>query len=333
MSRSGLDDLDLQIIHGLQVEPRVTWNVLAGILDSDAVTLARRWGRIESEGLAWISAIGRGPGNGSAALVEFSCHPGDILGVAELAAAEPSIYSIDLTAGRMDLLATLIVEDDAALAEFALERLGAIPGVRSVRTHVLSGEVSYGSSWTVQALRREQVAAIPGPRAPRPGSAKVIAPALATRLRGLLEHNARASYSELADVLGISSQRVGDAMARLRRSGDLQLRTDVSGPASNWPVVAWFFIQASAATAGKAEQMLADLPAVQFAAIATGPFNLIVAAAARSKPQLLQIEAALERRLPQSRIVDRAMVLRVHKHLGRSISVAGRANGPAVLPR
>lgn len=332
MQHSSLDSHDLQLIHALQIDPRISWNILASILPSDPATLARRWARIEREGIAWISAVSGEATNGTGglALVEFVCEPGAVLTTAAAAATDPAIFSIDLTAGRRDLIATLAAPDDAALAEYALERLGAIPGIRDVRTHVVTEVLRLGSDWTVQALTPAEQARVPAPRPPRAGSAKRLDPSFATRLRRLLATDGRASYVELGERLGVSAQRASDAIALLRRSGSLVLRTDVAAPYTNWPLAAWFFLEAPAATAARAAEAVAGMPEVQYASLATGPYNLIVATGARAKSELLRIESELERRLPGARIADRSVVLRVHKHLGRILDRSGRSTGVIV---
>ncbi|MFF2495665.1 Lrp/AsnC family transcriptional regulator [Agromyces sp. NPDC058064] len=333
MQDISLDDLDLQLIHALQLEPRVAWTSLASVLGSDPVTLSRRWERISTAGLAWTSTIPGAVGRSAetaGALVEFVCEPGRVLATADVAAADPAIYSIDLTAGQRDVLATLVTADDRELAEYALDRLGAIPGVRSIRTHVVHEVLRLGSDWSVQSLTPAQQARIPLPRPPRTGSAKRVDPELARALRQRLGFDARASYTDLGRDLGYSAQRVADAVARLRAEGDLVFRTDVAAPYSNWPLAAWFFIQAPASTLDAARESLSTMASLQYAAITSGPANLIVAAGARAKPEVLQIEAELEQRLPRSRIADRSMVLRVHKHLGRLLDPRGLAGDRAV---
>ncbi|WP_105968142.1 Lrp/AsnC ligand binding domain-containing protein [Streptomyces geranii] len=309
----------------------MAWNVLSGVLGSDAVTLSRRWARIERAGLAWITAAPGGPDpGGTLALVEFVCEPDAVLTAADAAAADAAICSIDLTAGRREFIATLVVRDDAELAEYALNRMGAIPGVRSVRTHVVNEMLRQGADWTVDTLGPTQRRHIPTPRPPRAGSAKRIGTALTADLCRLLSRNGRATCAALATELGISAQQVSDAIARLRHDGSLVLRTDVAACHSNWPIATWYFIQAPAATVIGARGVLDGMPTVQFAGSATGPFNLIVAAGARAKQEVLHLEAELELRLPHARIMDRSVVLRRHKHLGRLLDASGRANGQFV---
>mgnify|MGYP003582994214 FL=1 len=331
MQEIPLDDLDLQIIHALQLEPRVAWTALAPILGTDAVTLSRRWERISGAGTAWLSAV-RGSGEmAAAALVEFSCEPGRVLDVAHEAAQLPEIYSIDVTAGGRDLIATVVSRTDGALADLLLGRLGRVPGVRSVRTDIVTDVVRLGSDWTVQALTPAQQDRIPAPRPPRAGAAKSVAPRLPGALPRALEPNARLPFRELGEQVGVSAQRASDAVALLRRSGRLVLRTDVAAPFSSWPIAAWYFLQVPSAELGAARRELATMPAVQYAAIATGASNMIVAAGARRKDEVVRTEMEFARRIPGVRVQDRSMVLRVHKHLGRLLEPSGRASG-AVVP-
>ncbi|WP_157416576.1 Lrp/AsnC family transcriptional regulator [Agromyces allii] len=330
MRASGLDDLDLQILHALQVEPRVPWTALAPILGSDPATLARRWARIERAGFAWLTTLPGSADESAAAIIEFSCAPGQATRTAEELSLDPSVYSIDLTSGRRDLVATLVAPNDAELAEAVIERFGRLTGVRSVQSHIVNLTLRLGSNWTVRALSDAQVDRIPAPRPPRAGSARHVDPTVVEGMRRVLERDGRASYGTIAERLGISPQRAGDYLARLRQTDRLLIRADVSGPYSTWPIVSWFFIQAPTATIESSAAKLAEMPEVQFATVVTGPYNVIVAVSSKSRAEVVRREADLERSLPGARIVDRSMVLRVHKHLGRLISPEGFATGESI---
>lgn len=323
MKTSALDSHDLQLIHALQIEPRVAWSALQPALEMSSVTLARRWQRITSKGIAWQSALISSLEQG--AIVELSCIPGATMKTAEEAAEDPRVQSIDITTGGRDLVLTFAAADAEELADYAIERFGRYDGVRAVHTHVLADVFRLGSQWTVRALAAEQISAIPTQRPPRAGSAKAVPPEIAHGLRDALEQDVRMGFVELGARTGISAQRAADYVARLRGNGSLVLRTDVAGPFSTWPVVSWYFIQAPPQTLLGAEASLAQLPEVQFAASATGQHNLIVALSARSLSELAHRETALECAFPGARIADRSLVLRMHKHLGHRIGADGRA--------
>ncbi|WP_427017244.1 Lrp/AsnC family transcriptional regulator [Pseudarthrobacter sp. P1] len=327
MNKDQLDELDLQIINALQIEPRVPWTSLARIIGTDAVTLARRWERISTKGLAWISAVHEADAPHSVAIVEIQCESGQALTTAAQASRDPAIYSIDLTSGFRDIVMTLFARNDDELAEYILVKLGQLPAVRLVRTNIVNVRVKTGAQWTLRALTDGQAERIPRFRPPRPGAAKVVPQQTMSGVARALEGNARATNVELAETLGMSPQRVGDAIATMRHQGYLDLRVDIAQPYSTWPTVLWYFIRAPSSSISAAQESLAGMPEVQFACVSTGQWNLIVALSARNVADAPRLEAKLEERLPNATIMDRSMVIRVFKHLGHLMDRSGRATG------
>ncbi|MGL3805293.1 Lrp/AsnC family transcriptional regulator [Paeniglutamicibacter sp. R2-26] len=330
MNKDQLDELDLQIINALQVEPRAPWTALAKVIGTDAVTLARRWERIAGRGLAWVSAVHEGHVPYRIAIVEIQCESGHALRTAAEASLDPAIYSIDLTSGFRDIVLTLFARNEEELAEYILVKLGKLPAVRLIRTHIVNVRVKTGEQWTLRALSARQVEQIPRYRPPRVGAARVVPQQTMSKIVVALERNPRASNVELSQALGMSPQRVGDAIATMRQQGSLDLRVDIAQPYSNWPTVLWYFIQAPSSSIGAAQQTLSGMPEVQFACVSTGQWNLIVAMSARSVADAPRLEAELEKRLPNATIMDRSMVIRVFKHLGRLLDGTGRATGEFV---
>jgi hypothetical protein len=51
-----VSETDLQLLHALQISPRVPWNVLGDVLGISSTTAARHWARLSGEGLAWVTA-------------------------------------------------------------------------------------------------------------------------------------------------------------------------------------------------------------------------------------------------------------------------------------
>ncbi|RKW70776.1 Lrp/AsnC family transcriptional regulator [Galactobacter caseinivorans] len=322
---SPLDALDFKIIHVLQSDPRISWRAAADALGTDAATVSRRWRRIKQGGHAWISVVEGVSRKSAVALVEISCRPGHVLAVAELLAQDPAVASVDVTSGRRDLLVTILGQDDDDLVGPVLSLVGPQWGVRKAQSNVVNHHFKLGSDWRLQALSQEELRRLPPPRPARAASMKRVEPWLATAVIELLSADGRATHAELGATVGVSPQRAADAVSRLRASGDLILRVDVALRDSDWPVVAWYFIQAPAQTVMGAQEALADFAELQFAATMTGPHSLIVAAACATRNDVVRVEAEIERRLPRAHIVDRSMVLRVYKHLGRVLDAHGRA--------
>ncbi|QTG81686.1 Lrp/AsnC family transcriptional regulator [Arthrobacter crystallopoietes] len=329
MKNSHPDETDLKIINALQIEPRLPWTSLAKVIGVDSVTLSRRWDRISADGAAWITAMATGHYR-SIALVEVQCHPGQVLTTAKQASLDPAIHSIDLTSGLRDMVITLSTRDDEELADYILVRLGKLPGVRAIRTYIVNSPFKLGHQWTLRALTHEEAERIPRYRPPRTAAAKIVPPQLVAPIVSALEKNARATNAELSGILGISPQRVSDSIATMRMQGVLELRVDIAQTHSNWPVVTWYFLQVPSSTLTTANKALLSMNEVQFAGVATGQYNLIVALSSRSRSDTLGQETELERRLPGARIVDRSMVIRVYKHLGHLLNSSGRATGEII---
>lgn len=327
MSEIQLDDLDFQIIHALQIDPRVRWTALSGVLGVDPHTLARRWQRIEDGGAAWLTALHGVKQLDAMALIEVDSFPGQVLAAASAISALPGVASIELATGACDLFVTLFAQSEDALAEFLLEQIGEISEIRAVRAHLVSQVMREGSEWTIQALTDAQVMQIPTPRPPREGSAKRIDATTQNRICEALQTDVRMSVGELGERVGISAQRASDALARLRQTGRLQLRADMSERFTPYPAVNWLFLQLPAPRVANALDKIISVKAVQFAAVSTGPANVILAMGARDRAGLLTAEIALAQLVPEFEVKNRMTMLRLYRHLGREVNGFGSVRG------
>lgn len=327
-----LDSLDFQIINALQIEPRVRWSALASVLKVDAHTLSRRWHHIESSGAAWLSALTGVAQMRAIALLEVDSKPGQALKSAHAIAGLPAVASIELATGACDLFITLLARDEDELAQHLLEKIGAIPEVIGMRSHLLSKIERVGSDWHLQVLSATQIQRIPEVRRPRPGAAKRIDPELAESIRVALHENVRMPYGELGDRVGISAQRAADTIARLRHEGLLQLRADMSERFTLYPAVNWLFLQLPAARVQHAMERVRSMQQVQFAAVSTGPANVILAITAKDRAGLLAAEISVTEVMPEAEVKDRMTMLRLYKHLGRGVNGFEGGAGTSRIP-
>lgn len=86
------DEVDLKIVNCLQLHPRASWTLVGEALDIDPVTVARRWQRLSSTGIAWVTgrATGQGTPESCLAVVELSCSATETLAIAERVTASPT---------------------------------------------------------------------------------------------------------------------------------------------------------------------------------------------------------------------------------------------------
>lgn len=317
-----LDGIDSRLLHALQIEPRASWHALAPIVGVDAATLARRWERLRSDGVVW--AMGYAP-PGQMALLELECEHGQLHAVSSALEADREAVVVDFTSGGRDILALVATADLASMSAYTVGRLGQVEGIRAVRTHLLNEILIEAASWRLRALTPAEVRLIPSPRPPRQRSAKRIPAELSAGILDELWRDARAPVATIAAHTGHSPQRVSDAIATLRARGELVLRTDIARTYSEWPVYAWYFIEAPARTIEVARKTITTIPEVRLAATAASRYNLILAVWLRRLTDINRLEIALTAAFEGARIADRSVVLQICKHMGRVIGLDGCA--------
>lgn len=324
-----LDELDRRLLHAVQIEPRATWTALAPLLEVDPGTLSRRWRRLTEDGIAWSTGLTRRLGQ--PALVEIVCEPTKAEAVMAELVADPRVLTLDYTAGSRDLLALISTDDLPGLADYGLQTLGRLAGVRSTRTHLINDIFIDGSNWRFRALSPAEAARVPPPTAPRSRAPRRVAPELRSAIEQEVWKDGRVAVNAIAEKHGFSPQRVADAIAVLRADGELGFRTDVARALSGWPVSTWYFVEAPARTLELARAALAGVPEIRLAFTSASGFNLILFVWLRNVADVNRFEIALEQALVGARIADRSVVLRLAKHLGRAVGRDTRVIG-AVHP-
>lgn len=324
-----LSHLDLRLIHAVQVSPRASWTALATILGADPVTLSRRWARLEREGIVYLTAYGVGSTR-LLVLVEVECNPSETLSVADALAYDAEVVTIDLTAGGRDMLLTLGIEDLAALAEWTLERIRGVPGIRAMRTHLASEIVRDARGWRLRELSPDEVARVEAAERPAPSAPVRLNAEQRRRLAEELAYDGRARTSDLARRVGTSPGRVRDAIAQWRATGRLAIRVDIARRYTPWPIYAWYFLRVPASMTERVGVQLGRIKAVRLVVNTVGEYDVIMAVWVRTLQEVAGLEAVIEERLPGVSIADRSVVLRTTKHLGHLLDREGRATGEKV---
>ncbi|MDQ4213333.1 Lrp/AsnC family transcriptional regulator [Microbacterium capsulatum] len=325
-----LDPLDRRLLNALQVEPRATWTALAPVVGADPATLSRRWQRLHEDGIAWITGRFGGATLPGAAMIEVECAPRRVEETAAALAEDAEVLVLDQTAGSRDLLVTASCGSIDALGEYVTGRIAALPGVRSLRTHPWIDLLLEGGDWRLRALSDQERLALPAVPPPRPRAAATVSAPLREILRYELAVDGRATAAAIGERWSVSPQRVVDAIATLRRSGELRLRTDIARRWSDWPVYAWYFIEAPASIVEQLRTELGRVPQIRLAALTASRYNLMLAVWVRDLAAIHTFEVAFERAAPGARIQDRSLVMRIVKHMGRILDENGQATGRIV---
>lgn len=322
-------DIDFALIEALQVAPRAPWGALSAAVGITPATAVRRWQRLVDAGAAWVTGT-PGPSIWAAsclAYIDIACEPAAKVSVAEQLVAHPHALSVDLTAGGSDLFVTVATPDLHTLARYLLERLDQMPGVASSRTRIATRVYTEGSSWRLGVLSPDRLAAL---QRERTGGHGETGSPLSPEDRCLLVSlglDGRASYAALAEGAGVSAATARRRTARLLASGAVLLRTELATPLAGWPVSVILSGSAPAARLDEVARTLGRLRPVRLCATLAGTPSLIVVAWLPTVHEVHRFEMSLARGVADLEIIDRRVVLRSVKRMGRLLDEHGRAIG------
>ncbi|MFJ4171703.1 Lrp/AsnC family transcriptional regulator [Paenarthrobacter sp. NPDC089714] len=319
-----LDERDLRLLHALQVRPRASWTSLAPIVGADAVTLARRWTALQQDGLAWMTSyIGAGT-RFVGAIVEVDCKPAALPAIVEDLARIHEVISIDQTAGGRDLVITVLCRSDPELSAFLVDRIPGVPGIRGTRTHRVITLVADAQRWRLRALGEEEVKTLER-AAPLLSPAPSALPTdVEEKLIRMLLVDGRASVADIAQWLNISPARAKNALSNVLGNQRVVVRLEVARTFTPWPISVWYFMRVPTTKVESVAVSLAGLDEVRLVVTTGGLYSLVMSVWLRKVEDMTRLEKQLGQRFPDVEIVDRSIVLRTPKHVGKRLAPDGR---------
>ncbi len=324
---------DAQLIDALQIAPRAPWATVGEHLGISPVTAAKRWQRLTEEGLAWVTVA---PGMADHrpqcfAYVEITCHPRMLLAVAETIARHTLAVTVEVVTGSA-VLVTVCAADLPTLSSYVLDYLSKVDGVISTKLRIATRLYSEGSAWRLRVIDEKTAAALERLRSEAPSEGERPAlmgsmPDVAKAIISQLATDGRTSYAELAERADTSATTARRWVSDLLGSGILILRTDVSAQDAGWPVEAYVLANAPINTLRDTARQLSQMRQARLTAtVAAGPV-IALSTWLRTVEELHRLELTIAEQLPQLQVVDRLIVLRVVKRMGRLINVGGRSTG------
>jgi len=132
-----LDDIDRRIIGQLQVDGRKPYTQMAPAVGLSEAAVRQRVQRLIDSGVMQIVAVTdpKVLGFSRQAMIGLQVE-GDALAVADRVAALSEVEYVVLTAGALDLLVEVVVEDDESLLRLLNDEIRKIPGVRATETYM-----------------------------------------------------------------------------------------------------------------------------------------------------------------------------------------------------
>lgn len=322
---SDIAELDLALINALQIHSRASWALIGQVLDVSAVTAARRWDRLVSEGIAWITAYGA-PAmweHNCLAFVEVDCVAASTGGVAAAIAADPYAASVEYTVGGANLFVTTAISDLRALSVYVRDRVSMLDGVIATRVHVATRIYTEASRWHLRSLTEKQRARLAQDVA-KPSSEGILREEDQPLLVAL-GVDGRKSNAQLAADLGVSASTIRRRLQRMISADVVRFRCDVANLYTEWPVLVSYQAVCSPSQIDVVGHALALVPEVRVCVAALGASNILFTVWLRSASSSLALELELSKHLPQMTITHRAVTLHSVKRFGRLLDEQGRS--------
>lgn len=325
---------ELALIDALQIAPRAPWATVGSLLGISPVTAAKRWTALADSGAAWVTAApGMAHHNAQClAYVEITCRPEHRLSVANAIAEHSNALTVELTMGSADILVTVAAADLSTLSHYLLFHLDRVEHVLSTRTRLATRLYGEGSMWRVRVLepdvakRLEQVRRTQATTEPD----EMVRPELTEVAKAImlcLATDGRMSLVELAERADVSVSTVRRQLGRLVRSGVAILRTDVNAMAVGWPVQIYLWAEVPTDRLSESAHVLSGFRSARLTATVAAGANLALCSWLRTVEDVHHLELTIAQRLPHVRVLDRLVVLRQVKRMGRLLDGAGNAVG------
>jgi len=133
--KAALDEVDKRIIEQLQQDGRRPYTQIAPAVGLSEAAVRQRVQRLIDSGVMQIVGVTdpKMVGYGRQAMIGLSVD-GDTRKIADAVAALDEVVYVVLTAGSLDLLVEVVVEDDERLLDLLNKKIRTIEGVRDTET-------------------------------------------------------------------------------------------------------------------------------------------------------------------------------------------------------
>ncbi len=146
-----LDETEKKIMHLLQKDGRQSFVDMADEVGVTEGTVRRKFYRLVREGIIEIAGVSN-PfkiGFASPAFIALNVEPGSIKDVAERIAELDQLHYVGLTTGNFDIIVQGLFSSNEELAQFVLESLSTIEGIKEINTSLLLRIYKQSFEWGV----------------------------------------------------------------------------------------------------------------------------------------------------------------------------------------
>ncbi|HST82134.1 MAG TPA: Lrp/AsnC family transcriptional regulator [Kineosporiaceae bacterium] len=297
-----LDEVDHQLLHALQLDPRVPFVRFARLVDVSEQTVARRFRRLRSAGVVRVVGLIDPMSLGQSSwLIRIQSRPDAAAVLADALARRPDIGWVTLGSGGSEIFCVIWSRTSRERDELLLQRLPKTAQVIAFSAHSVLHVFDAPDGWTTGGRRLpEEAAASLRSQAlgggAQPWSTRAVDPTAKSlelsagdeALFKELEVDGRAPVSKLAELTGWTAGRVNRRLEELVRAGLLYFDTEVALETIGLQSSALLWLTVSPGRLQATGEALAGHDEVVFVAATTGTTNLVASVACRDTTHLYQ---------------------------------------------
>ncbi|MGW4847811.1 Lrp/AsnC family transcriptional regulator [Nocardia brasiliensis] len=323
-----MDEMDTQIVHALQFDPRVPFNRLAAELGVAEQTVARRYRRLRRDGVVRvIGAVDPRALGENDWIIRVRCRPDGARQVAEALARRDDAAWVSIAAAGAEVSFSLHPRSAQERDELLVQRLQ-----RSAPVHDITAAMvlhRFVGPDVIDWRGRQFARSAAGGAETEDVELRLRAEDLA--LVELLSRDGRTGYSALARATGLTTGRVIRRIAALQAANILYFDLDIAPAALGPSLSAFLWLRVAPARLDAVGRALVEHPETDYAAAVTGPFNLYAVLTAATADDLYRYVTTKMAALDGVHSFELTPVLERCKQAGARIA-AGLLTPPAPVP-
>ncbi|MEU7747925.1 Lrp/AsnC family transcriptional regulator [Nonomuraea sp. NPDC049158] len=313
-----MDTVDRGLVHALQIDGRAAFRAIADVLGVSENTVARRYRRLRGQGVLRVAGLVNGARLGHTQwTIRLRCAPDAAMPVAKALAARDDTSFVYLLSGGTEISCTVRTRGTRDQDALLLDKLPRTSRVVSVSAHLLLRNFVLPDGWQGLACLSPEQADRLRPPPVEAGDGPIDLDEGDKALLRAVNLDGRAPYAELAAATGWSETTVKRRLYALRGQGILSYQLDVPPSALGFGTEARLWIAAPPAKAVEVGAELARHPEIAFAALTTGPTNLVAALNCRDPLDLGRYLTERLAALEAVTTMETAPIIRTVKRGGR----------------
>ncbi|WP_406815361.1 Lrp/AsnC family transcriptional regulator [Mycobacterium sp. M23085] len=287
-----IDELDAQILHALQLAPRVSFRRIAAVVEATEQTVARRYHRLRRDGVVRVVGLENRWVEGDASWVcRMRAAPDRISQLADALVRRPDVSHANVLAGWTDLVCVIRAPLGDTREDLLLQLLPRTTSVTDITIDLLLQSFGQPASapWTGygRRLSDRQAAEILAERTSPASCTPQVLPTAADRpILEALAEDGRTPQSKLAARTGWSVARVGRRIAALEGCGALVYDVDVLPERLGHRLSAMLWLTVAPRDIQRVGERIAAHDHIAFAGAVSGTKNLIAVAICRDADDL-----------------------------------------------